>query len=146
MLSTDQRPEPLTEIKWHAERCARGETTAIATTRILSGLTRGKSVVAFYGNSVLKNKLLGYGTFAGYARSSSPRGKTLLAATELYRAPHRPAGLKGVIELIGMQMARSDETLDSLRGILEGGFEPLSLATIPSGPARLQIYFSHQTS
>ena len=31
----------------------------MATTRVLSGLTRGKSIVVFYGSAALGNKLLG---------------------------------------------------------------------------------------
>ena len=146
MLSTDQPPDPVEEIRWHAEHSARGEKTAMPTTRILSGMTRGKSIVAFYGNSALANRLLGYATFAGYARLTSQRGKQLLAASELYKGGNHPNGIKGVIELIDVRLAGLTDTVDSLKGILDGGFTPLSVKTIPEGPARLQVYFSRRTA
>jgi hypothetical protein len=141
MFSTDQRPDPVEEIRWHAERSARGERTAVATTRILSGMTRGRSIVAFYGNSRLGNRLIGFGTFAGYARSTSERGKRLLAANELYKGANLPMGIKGLVELIDVRLAGPDDSVDSLNGVLEGSSTALSLITIPEGPARLQIYF-----
>jgi hypothetical protein len=145
MLSTNQRPDPLEEISWHAKHSANGGKTVMATTRILSGMTRGESIVAFYGNSALANRLLGYGRFAGYARSTTQRGKQLLAASELYKGPNRPKGIKGVIEMTDVHLADVSATVDSLGGILEGGSTPLSLGTIPGGPARLMIYFSRRT-
>jgi hypothetical protein len=142
MLSTDQPPDPLEEIRWHAEHSANGEKTAMVTTRVLSGMTRGKSIVAFYGNAALTNRLLGYGTFAGYARLTTQRGRELFAASELYKGANHPKGLKGVIELTDVRLAGAADTVDLLNGIIAGGFVPLSLATIPEGPARLLIYFS----
>jgi len=144
MLSTDQPPDPLEEIRWHAEHSENGKTTVMATTRVLSGMTRGKSIVAFYGNSALGNRLLGYGTFAGYAKSTSPRGKLLLAASELYKGANRTPGIKGVIELVNVCLTDVGDTVDLLNGIVDGGFTPLSMATIPEGPARIQIYFSRR--
>src|SRR3954470_23095796 len=93
MLSTDEPPDPLQEIRWHAERSANGEKTAMPTTRILSNMTSGKSVVAFYGNGTLGNRLLGYGTFAGYKRLTSERGKQLLAGSDLYKTANHPKGI-----------------------------------------------------
>jgi hypothetical protein len=144
MLSTDQPPHPLEEIRWHAEHSANGEKTAMPTTRILTGMTRGQSIVAFYGNAALGNRLLGYGTFAGYARLTTQRGKQLLAPSELYKAANHPKGIKGVIELSDVRPAGATDTVDLLNGTLYGGFVPLSLATIPDGQARLLIYFSRR--
>jgi hypothetical protein len=144
MLSTDQPPDPLEEIRWHAEHSANGGKTAMPTTRILSGMTRGQSIVAFYGNAALGNRLLGYGTFAGYAKLTTQRGKQLLAGSELYTNGNHPKGIKGVIELSDVRLASPADTVDSLKGIVDGAFVPLSLATIPEGPARLQIYFSRR--
>lgn len=144
MLSTDQPPDPLEEIRWHAEHSVNGEKTAMPTTRVLSGMTPGKSIVAFYGNAALGNRLLGYGTFAGYARLTSQRGKQLLAASKLYKGANHPKGIKAVIELSDVRLAGATDTVDSLKGTLHGGFVPLSLTTIPVGPARLMIYFSRR--
>jgi hypothetical protein len=146
MLSTDQPPDPLEEIRWHAEHSVNGEKTAMATTRILSGMTRGQSLVAFYGNTTLANRLLGYGTFAGYAKLTTQRGKQLLAASELYKGANHPKGIKAVIELTDVHLAGPTDTLDLLKGTLYGGFVPLSLATIPEGQARLIIYYSRRSA
>ena len=141
MLSTDQPPDPLEEIRWHAEHSANGEKTVMPTTRVLSDMTPGKSVVAFYGNAALGNRLLGYGTFAGYAKLTTPRGKQLLAASDLYKGGNHPKGIQAVIELSDVHLAGATDTVDSLNGTLHGGFIPLSLATIPEGPARSLIYY-----
>lgn len=144
MLSTDQPPDPLEEIRWHAEHSGNGKMTAMPTTRILSDMTRGESIVAFYGNAELGNRLLGYGIFAGYAKLASQRGRQLLAASELYAGGNHPKGIKGVIELSDVRVAGPAETLEGLQGIVHGSRAPLSLATIPEGPARLQVYFSRR--
>ena len=114
------------------------------TTRVLSGMTRGQSIVAFYGNAALGNRLLGYGTFAGYARLTSQRGKQLLAASELYKGANHPKGIKGVIELTDVHLAGAEDSVDLLNGIFYGSSTALSLSTIPKGPARLLIYFSRR--
>jgi hypothetical protein len=101
-------------------------------------------MVAFYGNAALANRLLGYGTFAGYARLTTQRGKQLLAASELYKGRNHPKGLTGVIELSDVRLAGAADTVDLLKGSIYGGFTPLSLATIPDGPTRLMIYFSRR--
>src|SRR5215208_475762 len=51
MFSTDQPPDPVAEMRWHAERCAKDGATAVVTTRVLTGLTPGRSTVAFYRES-----------------------------------------------------------------------------------------------
>jgi hypothetical protein len=144
MLSTDQPPNPLEEIRWHIEHSANGQKTAMPTTRTLTGMTRGQSVVAFYGNAALGNRLLGYGTFSGYASLTTQRGKQLLAESELYKGANHPKGIKGVIELSDVRLAGATDTVDVLKGTLYGGFIPLSLATIPEGQARTRIYFSRR--
>jgi hypothetical protein len=73
MLSTDQLPDPVEEIQWHERQCARDGVTAVATTRVLTGLTPERSTVAFYGNQALANRYLGRGTFVEYVPYESAR-------------------------------------------------------------------------
>lgn len=141
LLSAAQPPHPLDELRWHADRCAQGAKTALATTRLVSGLTRGESLVAFYADASLGNRLLGHGIFAGYARIDTPRGRDLLRATPLYSPSERPKGLRGMIELTDVRMAEPDATIEALNGIMEGRKVPLALANLPTGPARLEVYF-----
>jgi hypothetical protein len=49
MFSTDQPPDPVEELRWHAPQCVVDDTTAVVTTRVLTGLTPDGSAVAFYG-------------------------------------------------------------------------------------------------
>jgi hypothetical protein len=74
MLSTDQPPDPVEEMQWHVRQCGRDGVTALATTRVLTGLTPGRSIVAFYGNQALANRYLGGGTFVEFVRFESDRG------------------------------------------------------------------------
>jgi hypothetical protein len=140
MLSSAQPPHPVEEIQWHAENCARTGKTAIATTHLLGRLTRGKSVVAFYGDSALGNRYLGQGLFAGFANVDDARGESLLSAISLYANHNYPIGIRGLVELTDLHVARTDERLESLNGKLET-FKPLTLENLPNGPARSLVYF-----
>lgn len=141
MLSTDQPPHPEEEMRWHAEECARRGRTVVATTRLLSGLKRGESIVAFYGNAAMANRFLGQGLFAGFARADQPRGQKLLASMTLYSNGNRPEGIQGAIELTDVRLAERSEALESLGATLEGSGLPLALANLPDGPSRACVYF-----
>jgi hypothetical protein len=66
MLSTDQPPDPVEKMRWHPGQCARDGATAVATTRVLTGLAPGRCTVAFYGSQALGNRTYGRGTFVEY--------------------------------------------------------------------------------
>jgi len=118
-----------------------GEKAIFATTRILSGMTPGKSIVAFYGDAKLANQLLSVGIFAGYARVETPRGEGWLAGCSLYNEGNRPRGIKGLIALMDFQVVARGQAIDSLGGTIEGTNLPLRANALPPGPARTQVYF-----
>lgn len=145
LLSSAQLPHPVEEIAWHADFCARtGRPSAVATTRLLTGLTLGRSVVAFYGDTKLGNHLLGYGAFAGYERAGTPRGDRLLGEVPLYAGGHRPAGVKGVVMLDAVQAARRGAEIEVLGGTVRATGLPLTRAHLPVGPARILVYFTRE--
>ena len=74
MFSTDQPPDPVEELRWHAPQCVVDDTTAVVTTRVLTGLTPDRSTVAFYGSQALGNDLLARGTFGEYIPLGTDRG------------------------------------------------------------------------
>jgi hypothetical protein len=144
MLSTRQPPDPTKEVRFHADYCAAtGSATAMATTRVLNGLTPGRSMVAFYGNAALRNRLLGFGIFDGYDRlgDGSSRGDSLLRESQLYKPGVHPPGLKGIIELRDVHVSAADDEIDSLCGAPTSGLQ-LTVDNLPLGPARLLVYFS----
>src|SRR5687768_2294305 len=111
MLSTSQPPHPVEEIAWHAEVCHRTGNSTFVTTQVVSGLTRGESIIAFYGDSTLSNRYLGRGVFAGAAKINDPRGKELLARSPLYANGNLPGAAKTVIEVTDVRIANEDEKL-----------------------------------
>src|SRR5688572_19041098 len=118
LLSTTKKPHPLAEMRWHAENCARKGSTTVATTRLLSGLNRESSVVAFYGSSDLNNALLGYGLFAGFGALDQPRGREMLAAIPLYADGNIPSTAKGAVALTRFTVPAADTSLNALRGVI----------------------------
>ncbi len=141
MLSSDQPPPPTEEIRWHARQSADGGQTVLVTTRLLTGLTPHRSIVAFYGNAALRNRLLGYGCFVKYVPLASPLGQAVLRDSPLYNRDGIPDGARGCIILEKVHEARSGESLESLSATIEATGLPLSLENIPKSPARIQVYF-----
>jgi hypothetical protein len=141
MLSSGHDPDPRDEILWHAERWATtGEPTAIATTHPPSMLRRDQSIVAFYGSADLANCLLANGVFAGYVSRDTTGGRAL-EAVGLYARGNLPEGTKGFIKVRDFHAAAAGEPIDSLEGVIESSGLPLTLANLPNGPARAQVYF-----
>lgn len=90
MLSASQPPDPIEEIRWHSNRCEADGATAVATTRALTGLTSGRSTVAFYGDQALDNRYLGRGTFVEYIRLNTDSGREIARESPLYRQRGMP--------------------------------------------------------
>ena len=142
MLSSDEPPPPLEEIQWHAAECARGTPTALVTTRRLTGLTAGRSMVAFYGNAALGNRYLGRAVFLEYVRIDTPRGAELRRESPLYRNRGVPAGAKGFLILRDVREACAGEGLEVLGGTIESSGRLLTLENIPRGASRIQVYYT----
>jgi hypothetical protein len=146
MLSSDQPPHPIEEMRWHARECERGGATALVTTRVLAGLTPGGSTVAFYGNAALGNRYLGCGTYLEYVSLGSPRGAELLAESPLYRKRGVPRGARALVLLRDVCVAQDSDSLVDLRGTIDSSGasngRPLTLENIPQGAARIQVYFT----
>ena len=141
MLSSQQPPPPLEELQWHATQCRVGGGTAVATTRVLSGLAPGRSIVAFYGDAALGNRYLGKGIYQGYVPSHTSQGRELWRETPLYQQRGVPDGMKGFVLLRGVEVAGEDDTLDTLGGTIEATDLPLTVNNLPRSAARIQVYF-----
>ena len=141
MLSTDQPPDPVEEMRWHAKQCATDGTTAVATTRVLTGLTPGRSTVAFYGSQALDNRYLGRGTFVEYIPLDSERGREIARESPLYRQRGMPGSARGFVLIRDLRLAGADEDLYSLGGTIEASGRTLTLEALPAGPSRAQIYY-----
>ena len=142
MLSTDEPPDPLAEVEWHARRSETHGETVVATTKLLGRLQREHSIVAFYGNSALRHRLLGYGYFGGFGRLDQPRGRQLLAMSELYEEANVPAGAQGAVVVKGFRLANPNATIDELKGTIESSGLPLTEKHLPPGPSRACVYFT----
>jgi hypothetical protein len=141
MLSTDQPPDPLEEMQWHAKQCATDGTTAIATTRVLTGLTPGQSTVAFYGSQALENRYLGRGIFVEYIPITTGRGREIARESPLYSQQGMPGSAQGFVLLRDVQLAGTAEDLSSLGGKIEASGRTLTLEELPTGPSRAQVYY-----
>jgi hypothetical protein len=139
MLSTDQPPDPVEEMRWHAERCARDGATAVATTRVLTRLAPGRS--AFYGSHALGNRYLARATFVEYIPIDTERGRELARESPLYKQRGMPACARGFALISDLQLADEGEDLSSLGGKIEATGRPLSLEALPAGPSRAQVYY-----
>ena len=147
LLSSKQPPHPVEELAWHAQYCERtGQPSAMATTRVLSGLVPGRSIIAFYGDAVLNNHLLGYAGFVGFDRLGTTRGDQLLRESELYTPGNHPPGLKGVLRMEALRIAPPGAEVDALQGRMRANGVPLTRATLPVGPARILIYFTRDAA
>ena len=141
MFSTDQPPDPVEEMRWHAERCAKDGATAVVTTRVLTGLTPGRSTVAFYGNQELGNRYLGRGKFVEYIALDTERGLEIARESPLYGQRGMPGSARGFILLRELQLASEGEDLSSLDGKIEASGRALTVDTLPTGPSRAQVYY-----
>ncbi len=115
MLATSQPPHPVEEIDWHEQRCALTGKLLSLRPMLFGRLTRGESIIAFYGDSTLNNRYLGRALFAGSARINEPRGRELLAGIPLYANGNRPSGAKTVIDLTDVRVAKDGEQLEDLK-------------------------------
>jgi len=115
MLSSTQKPPPRDEAHWHAAHRSAEGVSYIATTRKLTGLTAGSSVVAFYGDVALANQLLGFGIYEGYLRIDEEEGRDLLASSELYRSQGLPERAIGLIKLRNFTELPEGACLEGLR-------------------------------
>jgi hypothetical protein len=141
MFSTDQPPDPVEEMQWHARQCAADGTTAVVTTRVLRDLTPGRSTVAFYGSQALDNRYLGRGTFLEYIPLDSERGREIARESPLYRQRGMPGSARGFVLLRNLQLASEGEELSSLGGRIEASGRALARETLPAGPSRAQVYY-----
>jgi hypothetical protein len=140
MLSTDQPPDPVGEMRWHAERCAKDGATAVVTTRVLTGLTPGRSTVAFYGSQALGNRYLGRGRFVEYIALDTERGREIARESPLYRQRGMPGSARGFVLIRDLQLSGEGEDLSSLGGKIEASGRALTLDTLPVGRSRAQVY------
>ena len=141
MFSTDQPPDPVEEMRWHAKQCAADGTTAIVTTRILKGLTPERSTVAFYGNQALENQYLGRGTFVEYIPLQTERGREIARQSPLYRQRGMPGSARGFVLVRDFQLARHGEDLSALGGKIEASGRTLTREALPPGRSRAQVYY-----
>ena len=146
MLSSAAPPPPVQEVQWHTAHCNAHGTTDIITTRLLTGMTPGQSVVAFYGDAALGNEYLGKGVFVDYIPLNTPQGQQLLQAHPLYAPNNHPVTVQAFVRLKQFEEAQPGEDLTTLNGIIEASGLPLTLANIPDGPARLQVYYRHPSN
>jgi hypothetical protein len=109
-------------------------------------MTPGQSIVAFYGDAALANEHLGKGVFVDYIPLNTPQGQQLLQAHALYAPNNHPDNAKAFVRVEHFQEAQPGEDLASLNGIIEASGLPLTLANIPDGPARSQVYYRHPSN
>ena len=141
MLSSGAPPPPVQEAQWHTAHCNAHGTTDIITTRLLTGMTPGQSVVAFYGDAALANGYLGKGVYVDYIELNTPPGQQLLQTHPLYAPNNHPVTARAFVRVEQFSEAQPGEELNFLNGIIEASGLPLTLANIPDGPARLQVYY-----
>jgi len=118
MLSSAAPPPPVQEVQWHTAHCGAHGTTDIITTHVLTGMTTGQSVVAFYGDAALANDYLGKGVFLDYIPLNTPQGQQLLQAHPLYAPNNYPDTAQGFVRLRDFQPAQPGEDVTSLNGII----------------------------
>ena len=142
LLSSAQDPEPVAEIRWHADRCATPDVvTAMATTRQFRQLSPGQSTIAFYGDAPLGNRLLGTARFVGFEPLVGKRGRELYAESALYSGGAHPPEIKGMLLLRDVRVAAPGASLLELRGVITKTGEPLTVENLPDGAARLVVYY-----
>jgi hypothetical protein len=167
MLSTEERPDPQREIAWHIRNPFQGRISFVATTKELSHLEKGKSIVAFYGNRKIRNEYLGQGIFRGviynnslnlsgavtdlvnqilHEGTTSNRVRRLCECLEIYRGNNIPSNIKGFVVVENLQAAAPGQTIEDLNGIIwspSGAADdgkPLTLLNLP-GRSADRVYF-----
>lgn len=141
MLSGAQPPPPREEVATLARRSRDCGRASFVTTRIVTGLTPDKSVVAFYGDASLSNVFLGAGIFV----STRPLTADVLDSLRhdpLYGTAGVPKGARSLLELRNVRVAAPGEGLESLNGVIEATGRRLSLQALPRSAARIQVYFT----
>jgi hypothetical protein len=141
MFSTDQPPDPVEEMRWHAKQCAADGTTAVVTRRVLNGLTADRSSVAFYGNQALDNRYLGRGTFVEYIPLGTDRGREIARESPLYGQRGMPGSARGFMLVKELHLATEGEDLSSLGGKIEASGRTLTREALPAGRSRAQVYY-----
>ena len=148
MVSQTQPPSPVLEIRELARQSQEGDPVYFVTTRTVKGLWPKSSTVSFYADKSLGNAYLGRGTFEDYIPISEPRAQEILSQspkTEIYRRHGIPSGTRGLIEISSVEMAKPNETIDDLNGIMrikKSRKRPrLCLANLPNSAAKAQIYY-----
>jgi hypothetical protein len=148
MLSQAQPPPPIMEIKELARLSQECETVYFVTTRTIKGLWPKSSIIAFYADKGLGNAYLGKGIFEDYIPIGDRRADAILRTspkTEMYRQHGKPGTARGLIELSNVEIAKANETIDDLRGMMRikkaRKQKRLSLANLPDSAAKAQIYF-----
>jgi hypothetical protein len=118
------------------------------TTRTIKGLWPKSSTIAFYADKSLGNAYLGKGIFEDYIPIADPRADAILKTspkTEIYRLYGKPMTARGLIELSKVEVAKANETIDDLRGMMRikkaRKQKRLSLANLPDSAAKAQIYY-----
>ncbi len=165
LLSSNEPPEPVSEVEWHAEQWDKNKKpTLVATTRQLKGLRPHVSEVHFYGDSQhLGSAYLGGGIFDSYVPLGSPKGQQILNESELYKQFGCPAGTRGFIGITEFKAAPGKSIDEGITGFQAGQRKPERLKAImrakldhpgiqvndmllikdnlPRSAARIQIYF-----
>lgn len=139
MLSTEQLPHPVDEINWHVAKCESEGWTEMVAMRVLTRLTPGSSMVAFYGDAALDNRLLGWATFESF-RKVDPDGDDA-ERIELYAGGNHPPSVKGIPRLTDMRSAAAGTTLEALGGQLASNGLALTRENLPNSPARGLVYY-----
>lgn len=140
MLSSNEPPDPVTEVEWHAERWAQEKTpTFVATTRQIKGRP-GVSEIHFYGDADLANGYLGGGIFHSYIPLSSPRGQEIFSTSRLYKEYGCPAATRGFIGVTEFKLGLG-KSIEDLKATMRSNGKPLTLKNLPPSAARIQIYF-----
>lgn len=141
MLSTREDPDPVMEAAWHVQHCAKRGSTFLVTTRVIEGLTPGRSCVAFYADSASGNRFLGRGCYKNHVGFDTDRGRQILKDSGLYSRYGTPKKSKAFIELTTVQAARQGESLEVLDGTIRASGLALTRSNLPAGPSRAQVYF-----
>jgi hypothetical protein len=116
----------------------------VVTTRVLRGLTPGRSTVAFYGNQELDNRYLGRSTFVEYVPLDTERGREIARESPLYRQRGMPGSARGFVLVKDFRLAGQGEDLSSLDGKIEASGRTLAREALPQGPQGLGSTTNHE--
>jgi hypothetical protein len=163
LLSSNEPPDPVSEVEWHARRWDEKKSpTFVATTRQIKGLRPGVSEIHFYGDSQhLGSAYLGGSIFHSYVPLGSLKGQEILNNSDLYKrfgCPAATRGFIGVTEFNATPGKSIDEGIlefqagqrksERLKAIMRAKLDDpdidkmlLIKANLPKSAARIQIYF-----